>query len=158
MAGKLSAGLLLHRLREDGEVEVMVVHMGGPYWAKKDERGWSIPKGEYGEGEEPLAVARREFREELGKEVPPGEPTPLGELRQPSRKVITAWALEADIDVSEISSNTFEIEWPPRSGKRQSFPEVDRAGWFDIPTARRKLVEGQVPFLDRLLAALAQRG
>jgi predicted NUDIX family NTP pyrophosphohydrolase len=158
MASKLSAGLLLYRVRPGGGVEVMIAHMGGPFWAKKDARGWSIPKGEYSEGEDPLAVARREFAEEIGRDIPPGELIPLGEVRQPSRKVITAWALEADLDVSQIVSNTFEIEWPRGSGTMQEFPEVDRADWFDLDTARTKLVKGQVPFLDLLAEMLEKRG
>lgn len=132
----------------------MLVHMGGPFWARKDDAAWSIPKGEQDDDEDPLAVARREFSEELGKPVPPGEWVDLGEIRQPSRKLVRAWALAADLDVSEITSNTFTLEWPPRSGKTQEFPEVDRADWFDVETARRKLVRGQMPFLDTLLESL----
>lgn len=154
MAAKRSAGLLLHRRAADGGIEVMLVHMGGPFWARKDDAAWSIPKGERNDDEDPLAVARREFSEELGKPVPPGRWVDLGEIRQPSRKLVRAWALAADLDVSEITSNTFTLEWPPRSGKTQEFPEVDRADWFDVETARRKLVRGQVPFLDTLLESL----
>jgi predicted NUDIX family NTP pyrophosphohydrolase len=132
----------------------MLAHMGGPFWAARDRGAWSIPKGEYEPGEEALAAARREFVEELGHEVPAGDPLELGEVTQASGKRIHAWALEGDIDVSHITSNTFEIEWPPRSGRRRRFPEIDRAGWFDLDTARGKLVEGQVPLIDLLAARL----
>jgi predicted NUDIX family NTP pyrophosphohydrolase len=145
-----SAGLLLHRRGANGELEVMLVHMGGPFWARKDERAWSIPKGEYGADEEPLAVARREFEEEIGRPAPEGPLVELGEVRQSGGKVVTAWALEADIDVSEIASNTFTMEWPRGSGRFQEFPEVDRAGWFDIETASAKLVRAQTALLDTL--------
>ena len=147
---KLSAGLLLYR-RTSGHVEVLLVHPGGPFWAKKDEGAWSIPKGEYEPGEDPFEVAIREFEEELGIAPPAADATmPLGEVRQPSGKRVTAWALEGDVAVDEIHSNTFPMEWPPRSGRMQEIPEVDRAGWFDLDTARRKLLKGQVAFLDRL--------
>jgi predicted NUDIX family NTP pyrophosphohydrolase len=146
---KISAGLLVYR-RVRGSVEVLLVHPGGPLWAGRDEGAWSIPKGEFGAGEDPLEVARREFAEELGQGPPPGSPDPLGELRQPSGKRVSAWALEGDLDVSEVTSNTFQMEWPPRSGVRGEFPEVDRAGWFDLDAARGKLLKGQVGFLDRL--------
>jgi predicted NUDIX family NTP pyrophosphohydrolase len=132
----------------------MLAHMGGPFWAGRDRRAWSIPKGEYEPGEEALAAARREFVEELGHEVPAGEELELGELKQAGGKRVRAWALEGDIDVSRIRSNTFEMEWPPRSGRRQRFPEIDRAGWFDLDTARGKLVQGQVPLIDLLAARL----
>jgi predicted NUDIX family NTP pyrophosphohydrolase len=151
---KLSAGLVVYRRRED-VVEVLLVHPGGPFWAKKDEGAWSIPKGEHDAGEEPLAVAAREFAEELGIEAPDlASAVPLGELRQPSGKRVTAWAVEADVDVTEIRSNTFPMEWPPRSGRTAEFPEVDRAGWFGPDEARRKILRGQAAFLDRLLEAL----
>jgi predicted NUDIX family NTP pyrophosphohydrolase len=147
---KLSAGLLVYR-RVDGQPEVLLVHPGGPFWAKKDDSAWSLPKGEYEPSEDPLEVALREFREELGIDPPDANgAVPLGELRQPSGKRVSAWALEGDADVSDVRSNTFEMEWPPRSGRTQEFPEVDRAGWFDLDTARRKLLRGQVGFLDRL--------
>jgi predicted NUDIX family NTP pyrophosphohydrolase len=147
---QLSSGLLVHR-RTDGELEVLLVHPGGPYWAKKDDGAWSIPKGEHEPSEDPLEVALREFEEEIGKTPPdPAGAVWLGELRQPSGKVVSAWTLEGDLDVSEIRSNTFEMEWPPRSGRTREFPEVDRAGWFDLPAARRKLLRGQAGFLDRL--------
>jgi predicted NUDIX family NTP pyrophosphohydrolase len=147
---KLSAGLLLYR-RTNRDVEVLLVHPGGPFWAKKDDGAWSIPKGEYEIGEDPFEVAIREFEEELGVAPPPADDAvPLGELRQPSGKRVTAWALEGNVDVREVHSNTFPMEWPPRSGRMQEVPEVDRADWFDLETARRKLLRGQVAFLDRL--------
>jgi predicted NUDIX family NTP pyrophosphohydrolase len=147
---KLSAGLLLYRKASDG-VEVLLVHPGGPFWAKRDDGAWSLPKGEHRAEEDPLAAAIREFREELGVE-PPGDAPPvfLGELRQSSGKRVKAFALEGDVDVRTIQSNTFAIEWPPGSGATREFPEVDRAGWFDLEAARRKLIPGQVGFLDRL--------
>jgi predicted NUDIX family NTP pyrophosphohydrolase len=127
------------------------VHPGGPFWARKDDGAWSIPKGEYEDGEDALAVAKREFAEELGAAAD-GRFFDLGELRQRSRKLIRAWALEGDFDVAALRSNSFEIEWPPKSGHRQSFPEVDRAAWFTPEEARRKLIAGQRGFIDRLLA------
>jgi len=142
-----SAGLLL--FRRPGP-EVLLVHPGGPFWARKDRAAWSIPKGEIEPGEEPPDVARREFSEELGLPVPPGELSDLGEVRQAGGKVVRAYALEGDLDAGAISSNSFEMEWPPRSGRRAAFPEVDRAAWFDLATAREKLVPGQVPLLERL--------
>jgi predicted NUDIX family NTP pyrophosphohydrolase len=146
---KLSAGLLLWR--NESELEVLLVHPGGPFWAKKDDGAWSLPKGEYEPSEDPLEVARREFEEEIGQAPPEeGEPEWLGELRQPSGKVVSAWAMEGDLDVSEVRSNTFEMEWPPRSGRTQEFPEVDRAGWFGLEEARRRILTGQLGFLDRL--------
>jgi predicted NUDIX family NTP pyrophosphohydrolase len=150
---RTSAGLLLFRRGAEG-VELMIAHMGGPFWARKDDGAWSIPKGEYGPAGDPLAAAKREFEEEIGQPPPDGPLVELGEVRQSSGKVVTAWALEADIDVSEIESNTFTLEWPRGSGQMQEFPEVDRAGWFDVETARAKLVKGQVELVDRLLAAL----
>ena len=134
----------------------MLVHMGGPFWQKKDEGAWSIPKGEHGPDEDPLAAALREFREEVGRDAPAGDALDLGEVRQSGGKQVRAWALEGDLDVSVIESNTFELEWPPRSGRLQRFPEVDRAGWFDLETARRKLVKGQVPLLARLAERLGR--
>jgi predicted NUDIX family NTP pyrophosphohydrolase len=151
---KLSAGLLVYR-RRSGALEVLLVHPGGPYWARRDDGAWSIPKGEYEPGEEPLGVALREFGEELGADPPrDASPVPLGELRQPGGKRVTAWAVEGELDVSRIHSNTFSMEWPPRSGRSAEFPEVDRAGWFDMATARRKLLSGQVGFLDRLAGSV----
>jgi predicted NUDIX family NTP pyrophosphohydrolase len=149
---KRSAGILMYR-RAGSEIEALLVHPGGPFWAKKDLGAWSIPKGEYAEGEEPLAAAVREFEEETGAR-PSGDFLPLGEIVQPGRKIVTAWAVEGDFDVGALKSNLFEMEWPPKSGRRASFPEVDRAEWFLIADARRKILRGQSPFLDRLLAAL----
>jgi predicted NUDIX family NTP pyrophosphohydrolase len=128
--------------------------MGGPFWARKDAGAWSIPKGEYSEGEDPEAAARREFAEELGSSVPAGELVPLGDLRA-SGKVLSVWAAEGDLDAGACTSNTFSLEWPPRSGRVPEFPEVDRAAWFGLAEARERLVKGQVPFLDRLAALLA---
>jgi predicted NUDIX family NTP pyrophosphohydrolase len=146
---RTSAGILLWR-RADGGREVLIGHMGGPFWAKKDAGAWSIPKGEYEPGEEPFAVALREFEEELGTPVPAADFVPLGELRTTSSKVLTVWAAEGDLDAGTCVSNTFELEWPPRSGRFQQFPEIDRAAWFPVEEARAKLVKGQVGFLDRL--------
>lgn len=147
MAAK-SAGVLLYN-RKAGALRVLLVHPGGPFWAKKDAGAWSIPKGEYAEGEDPEAAARREFEEELGVALE-GELRPLGEAVQPSRKRIVAYAVEGELDPARIVSNTFEMEWPPRSGRRQAFPEIDRAGWFTLAEAREKLLPGQRVFLDRL--------
>jgi predicted NUDIX family NTP pyrophosphohydrolase len=145
---KKSAGLLIYRRRQSG-LEVFLVHPGGPFWARKDEGAWSIPKGEYALGEDPLETARREFQEETGFEAG-GDFIPLTPRKQPSGKVISAWALEGDCDASLIKSNTFSMEWPPHSGKQQEFPEVDRAGWFTVQKAKEKILKGQVPFLDEL--------
>lgn len=153
---RLSAGLLLYRSRQAGP-EVLLVHPGGPFWARKDEGWWSIPKGEYEPDESPEEAARREFAEETGHAVA-GDLLPLGDAVQPSRKVVTVFALEGDLDVQAIRSNMFEMEWPPRSGRRQSFPEIDRAGWFPVPAARAKILAGQAVFLDRLLAVLQPHG
>jgi predicted NUDIX family NTP pyrophosphohydrolase len=149
---KQSAGILMYRLTS-GRLEVFLVHPGGPFWAKKDKAAWSIPKGEYEEGEDPLDAARRELTEETGISLD-GALLDLGELRQPSRKVVHAWATEHNCDPSKISSNTFTLEWPPKSGKQQEFPEIDRAEWFPIPVARIKLHRGQVGFIDKLLESL----
>jgi predicted NUDIX family NTP pyrophosphohydrolase len=130
--------------------------MGGPFWEKKDDGAWSIPKGEHGPDDEPLAVARREFEEELGSPVPAEELLPLGALRVTSAKVLAVWAAEGDLDATATRSNTFELEWPPRSGRVQEFPEIDRAAWFGLGEARAKLVKGQVPFLDRLRDAVSR--
>jgi predicted NUDIX family NTP pyrophosphohydrolase len=151
---RTSAGLLVYRRGGEDGIEVMLAHMGGPFWARKDAGAWSIPKGEYGPDDDPLAAARREFEEEIGRPPPGGGLTALGEVRQSGGKVVTAWALEADVDVSEIESNTFTLEWPRGSGRMREFPEVDRAEWFDVETAREKLVKGQIPLLDRLLGAV----
>jgi predicted NUDIX family NTP pyrophosphohydrolase len=152
--GRTSAGILLWRRRE-GAVEVLLGHMGGPYWAKKDLGHWTIPKGEVEEGEELTAVARREFLEETSHEVPDGPLTELGEIRQKSGKVVLAWAAEGDLDPAKAVSNTYEMEWPPGSGRTAEFPEIDRVEWFGMDEARRKLKDAQVPFLERLEAALA---
>jgi predicted NUDIX family NTP pyrophosphohydrolase len=129
------------------------VHPGGPFWARRDDGAWSIPKGEYDEGEEPMACALREFQEELGSALEHvGELVELGEVRQRNRKVVTAWAAEGDLDPAAVRSNTFSMEWPPRSGRRQDFPEIDRAEWFPLARAREKLVEAQAAFVDRLEA------
>lgn len=151
-----SAGMLLYHVT-DGVLWVLVAHMGGPFWARKDERAWSIPKGEYADGDDPQPAAAREFCEELGSPPPPGELVSLGTVKQ-SSKWITAYAVEADFDASDIRSNEFEMEWPKGSGVLRSFPEVDRAEWVDCATARCKLVAGQVAFLDRLLEQLGRRG
>ena len=150
-----SAGLLLYR-RRDGAVELLLVHPGGPLWARRDAGAWSIPKGEVGEGEDPRAVALREFEEETGPPPPPGELVALGEVRQRGGKLVTAWAAAGDLDPAAITSNTFTLEWPPRSGNRREYPEVDRAGWFDPATAREKLLAAQAELVDRLLAALGE--
>ena len=142
---KRSAGVLLRRA--DGHV--LLVHPGGPFWARKDLGAWSIPKGEHDEDEDPEACARREFAEELGADAP-ASLTDLGVVRQKNRKEVRAFYGEGDLDASAVVSNTFEMEWPPRSGKRQSFPEIDRAEWFDVETARSKLNPAQAEFLDRL--------
>jgi predicted NUDIX family NTP pyrophosphohydrolase len=147
-----SAGILLYRRRQ-GAIEVLLAHPGGPFWARKDDGAWSIPKGEYGAGEDPLAAARREFREETGAQ-PEGEAVALGAFRQSSAKTVDAWAIEGDFDPATLKSNTFSIEWPPRSGKTREVPEVDRAAWFTPEEARRKLLKGQLPILEALLRHL----
>jgi predicted NUDIX family NTP pyrophosphohydrolase len=150
----MSAGLLLFRPGAAGEVEVLLGHMGGPFWARKDEGAWSIPKGEHEPDEEPRDAAVREFTEELGSPPPDGDLHDLGSVQQRSgRKQITVFALAGNFDADDIHPGTFELEWPPRSGTRKSFPEIDRAAWFDPDTARRKLVPAQAEFIDRLLAA-----
>ena len=148
-AARRSAGVLLYRVR-DGRLEVLLGHMGGPFWARKDDAAWSIFKGECQEGEEPLAAARREFLEETGSPAPDGPPLPLGEVRESGGKRVTAWALAGDFDPADLRSNTFTIEWPPRSGRQSEFPEIDRVEWFDLATARRKLVRAQAAFVDAL--------
>jgi predicted NUDIX family NTP pyrophosphohydrolase len=144
-----SAGILLHRER-GGEVEVLLVHPGGPMWARRDAGAWSIPKGEHEPAEDPEAAARREFEEELGTAAPLGEATDLGEIRQKSGKLVRAWSLEGDLDAAHITSNTLQLEWPPRSGKRIEIPEVDRAEWFPLKIAREKINPAQAELLDRL--------
>jgi predicted NUDIX family NTP pyrophosphohydrolase len=151
---KKSAGLLMYR-RLGGVLEIFLVHPGGPFWAKKDEGAWSIPKGEYTPGEDPFEVAKREFQEETGFQAG-GDFIPLTPRKQPSGKVISAWALEGDCDATSIRSNTFSMEWPPHSAKQQEFPEVDRAGWFTVQAAKEKILKGQVPFLDELSEILKE--
>jgi predicted NUDIX family NTP pyrophosphohydrolase len=152
--GATSAGLLLYRISPVGAVEVLIAHPGGPFWARKDDAAWSVPKGEYLAGEDPLHAAYREFEEEVGLGVPEGAVVFLGERRQPGGKRVSVWALQADLDVTHSSSNTFSIEWPRGSGRLREFPEVDRVEWVSIGQARRKLVRGQAPFIDALLAAM----
>ena len=163
-----SAGLLLYRVEPGGgtagepdrapgrRLQVLLVHPGGPYWARRDEGCWSIPKGEVRDGEDQLAAAEREVAEELGIPAPSGERIPLGEVVQAGGKHVQAWAVAGDLDVSVVESGTFELEWPPRSGRLQSFPEVDRAGWFGLDDAREKILPGQQPLLDRLQSALVR--
>jgi len=152
-----SAGLLPFRVGVGG-LEVFIAHMGGPFWAKKDDGGFSIVKGEHAPGEDALAAARREFEEETGVAAPSGDVLELGEVRQPSGKLIAVWAVESPgFELEAVHSNTFTMEWPRGSGAMAEFPEIDRAGWFDAQTARRKLVKGQVPFLDALERVLAVR-
>lgn len=151
----VSAGILLHR-RRDQQLEVLLVHPGGPFWARRDEGAWSIPKGEYHPDEEPLAAARREFKEELGTAPPAGPAEDLGEVRQKGGKVVRAFALEGELDTTQIRSNTFPLEWPPRSGRTIEVPEVDRAEWFSLAEAGKKINPAQAELLDRL-AAGAQR-
>jgi predicted NUDIX family NTP pyrophosphohydrolase len=152
-----SAGVLLYRIGDGGAVEVLIGHMGGPFWARKDAGGWSIPKGEAGPAEELFGVAQREFAEEIGSAVPAEEFLDLGELRMSSGKLLSVWAAQGDLEADATVSNTFAMEWPPRSGRMQEFPEIDRSAWFAVGDARTKLVKGQVPFLDRLLEALDLR-
>jgi len=153
MPKRTSAGILLYRLH-GGTCEVFLVHPGGPYWRGKDAGAWSIPKGELEEGDDPLAAAQREFHEETGRRLS-GKLVALAPIRQPSGKLVHAWATQGDIDASSVKSNTFSMEWPPHSGRQQQFPEVDRGEWFEIAAAREKILRGQRPFLDQLLALLA---
>jgi predicted NUDIX family NTP pyrophosphohydrolase len=161
-----SAGILVFRRTPgngSGEVapvvvEVLVGHLGGPFWARKQEHAWSVPKGEHDAEEEPLAAAYREFLEETGQPVPPGDLLDLGTVRQPGGKLVRLWAVEGDLDAAALVSNTFTVEWPPRSGRTQEFPELDRFAWAEVGTARELLVKGQLPFLDRLLEQLATIG
>src|SRR5277367_4775435 len=156
--GATSAGLLLYRICPGGAVEVLIAHPGGPFWARKDDAAWSVPKGEYLPGEDPLRAAYREFEEEVGLTAPEGRAAFLGERRQPGGKRVSVWALEGDLDITHTSSNTFALEWPRGSGKMQEFPEVDRVAWVTVDDARRKLVKGQAPFLHTLLEALVSEG
>jgi predicted NUDIX family NTP pyrophosphohydrolase len=155
---KLSAGLLLYRVRDGaiGQIDVLIAHPGGPFWARKDDGVWSIPKGEYDPSEDPWDAARREFAEELGLPVPAGPRIELGEIKQAGGKIVTAYAVGADLDVTDAHSNTFELEWPRGSGRIQEFPELDRVAWLPIDEARVKLLKGQQPFLDRLLTILTE--
>jgi predicted NUDIX family NTP pyrophosphohydrolase len=155
MATKRSAGVLLFR-RSGGATEFLLIHPGGPFWAKKDEGAWSIPKGQIEEAEEPRACAIRELEEELGPAaaVDPEELIELGSIRQRAGKVVEAWAAEAEFDPASLASNTFTMEWPPRSGKQAEFPEVDRAEWFELEAARAKILPAQAELLDRLLERL----
>jgi len=146
---KLTAGLLMFR-RSGADLQVFLVHPGGPFWKKKDLGAWSIPKGEYEKGEDPLDAAKREFEEETGIK-PEGEFIALDQMKQPSGKVITAWAFEGDCSPKALRSNTFSMEWPPKSGRKQEFPEVDRADWFTLDDARKRIVKGQIGFLDQLM-------
>lgn len=146
---KHSAGVLLYRGTGD-DVEVLIVHPGGPFWARKDDGAWSIPKGEYTPDEQPWDAARREFAEELGVAVPAGPRVELGTVTQSGGKIVTAFAVHADLDVTEIRSNTFELEWPRGSGRVREYPEVDRVAWLPVGAARIKLLKSQLPFLDRL--------
>jgi predicted NUDIX family NTP pyrophosphohydrolase len=154
VAGR-SAGILLYRIA-GGAPEVLLVHPGGPYWARKDAGAWSIPKGEYGDDEDPKACALREFEEETGTAPPPAELIDLGSIKQKGGKVVSAWAAEGDLDPESVRSNTFTMEWPPRSGRTAEFPEIDRAAWFGIDEAREKLVPAQAELLDRLLERTAR--
>jgi predicted NUDIX family NTP pyrophosphohydrolase len=147
--GKRSAGLLLYRHTDHG-LQVLLGHMGGPFFARRDAGAWSVPKGEYEPDEPAWDAARREFREELGLEPPDGEAVPLGEVRQTNGKIVTAWAVEADLDPATISPGTFTMEWPPKSGRTQEFPELDRVEWLTLDRAREVIVKAQSAFLDRL--------
>jgi predicted NUDIX family NTP pyrophosphohydrolase len=149
MAPRPSAGLLLHRAGVGG-TEVLLVHPGGPFWQKRPWGSWSVPKGEIEDGEEAAAVAEREFAEELGSPAPPGSRVDLGEITQKNGKRVHAWAVEGDLDTSQVVSNTFRIEWPRGSGRQREFPEVDEARWFSLDEARRRIIPGQVPLLERL--------
>jgi predicted NUDIX family NTP pyrophosphohydrolase len=154
---KHSAGLVVHR-RRNGALEVLLVHPGGPFWAKKDLGAWSIPKGEFDPAEvsDPLLVARREFEEETGRPIA-GEFVPLKEIRQRGGKIVQAWAVEGDLDVSQVKSNSFTMEWPPRSGKVRSFPEVDRAEWFPIAEAKDRILQSQRGLLEQLEALVERK-
>jgi predicted NUDIX family NTP pyrophosphohydrolase len=154
---KRSAGLLLYRTR-NGVVEVLIGHPGGPFWARKDDGAWSIPKGEYADDEDPWVAAKREFTEEVGLEPPDGPRIEMAPLRQPGGKVVTAFAVRGDLDISDSVSNTFELEWPKGSGKVRQFPEIDRVGWFSVAQARSKLLKGQLPLLDSLMSSAAIAG
>lgn len=152
---KTSAGLLMYRMR-NGELEALLVHPGGPFWAKKDDGAWFIPKGELNPDEEPLTAAKREFQEETGL-TPAGDFLPLGSVKQKSGKIVFAWAFAGDCDPANLKSNTFTIEWPPRSGQKKEFPEIDRAGFFTLAHATRKMHAAEFPLLERLEQVLSER-
>jgi predicted NUDIX family NTP pyrophosphohydrolase len=152
MSARTSAGLVLYR--PGAVLEVLLGHMGGPYFARKDDGAWSIPKGEYDETEPAFDAARREFAEEIGMPAPDGDYVDLGTVTQRNGKIVTAWAVEGDFDPEQLVCNTFDLEWPPRSGRIRSFPEIDRVAWFDVPTARIKALASQGELFDRLVAAL----
>ena len=158
MPARRSAGLLVYRRATGDGLQVLLGHMGGPYWSHKDGGAWSIPKGEYLDGEPPLDAARREFFEETGHPAPEGETIDLGEARQGNGKLVRIWAVEGDLDATTMISNTFTMEWPPRSGTIREYPEFDRAAWFDLDAAVAMLVKGQVPFVGRLAERLRSRG
>lgn len=147
-----SAGILLYKYT-DAKLQLLLVHPGGPFWVNRDEGAWSIPKGEYEENEDPLGAAQREFKEETGYEID-GHFIDLGEIRQPSRKIVHTWAIERDLDTARITSNLFSLEWPRNSGKFRNYPEIDRAEWFGIAQARRKILRGQAGFIDRLIVEI----
>jgi predicted NUDIX family NTP pyrophosphohydrolase len=151
---KRSAGLLLYRRRDGDRIEVLLVHPGGPFWAGRDAGAWSVPKGEYEAEEDPRLAARREFQEELGTPAPDSDELDLGEVRQRSGKIVSAWAIEGDLDASRIVSNTCLVQWPPGSGKQIEVPEVDRAEWFELEQAQEKINDAQVALLERLKIAL----
>jgi predicted NUDIX family NTP pyrophosphohydrolase len=153
---RLSAGLLVYRVIE-GIPEVLIGHPGGPFWARKDDGAWTIPKGEYDDTEDPWVAARREFTEEIGLPAPAGPRIEFAPLRQPSGKVVTVYAVEADLDIRDAVSNTFTLEWPKGSGKFREYPELDRVGWFSVVDAREKLLKGQRPLLDSLMQELGRR-
>jgi predicted NUDIX family NTP pyrophosphohydrolase len=155
--GRRSAGILLYRAK-GAQTEVLLVHPGGPFWARRDAGAWSIPKGEYDDAEDPQQCALREFEEETGTALAPAELIDLGAVRQKGGKVVTAWAAEGDLDAEAVTSNTFTMEWPPRSGRTQEFPEIDRAGWFAADEAREKLNPAQAALVDRLLERLGTDG
>src|ERR1700734_3570579 len=154
--GATSAGLLLYRIPPGGAVEVLIAHPGGPFWARKDDAAWTVPKGEYQSDEDPLNAAYREFEEEVGLPAPGGQAVFLGQRRQPGGKRVSVWALQGDLDITHSMSNTFELEWPRGSGTIREFPEVDRVEWMTVDGAVRKLVKGQTPFLDMLLETLGR--
>jgi predicted NUDIX family NTP pyrophosphohydrolase len=151
-----SAGILLYRRPANARVEVLLAHPGGPVWAKRDEGAWSVPKGEIEKGEDPWDVARREFEEETGHPAPDGEAIDLGEIQQKGGKLVVAWGLEGDLDPANAHSNTFPFQWPPKSGRWITIPEIDRVEWFEPDQARQRIKDTQVPFIDRLLVAIEE--